>query len=443
MTGDAARTEVETTLADLLDRYSHDPTGALADLIDLATAGSRSISGPLSATTQREQVLEVASRFEAAAPAESGPLLRVVENQLAGFSAANALALVTVLDGRPPDPRIGALALRLVSEAGAVRELSARVAEALGLVFCRHAHPGLASAFAASEARLAGVRPHVYGHFFTDAARAAVRDRGDAVGTEPDLAAVRTALMARVRSETVVGRDELVRAVCDWPDDDAPRAIYADWLLEQGSPLGEFITLQLRRARGRLPKGLASTEKALLVSHRAEWLGELAGAVALRSVGFERGFLAHAALVGVPPATPMLKLLRSMECNLTQLTAVVARNQTGWLRELTLQAREGLDAATVVLARGRFSKLHTLTLVSVIAHVNDVLPAVFGVKELQAVTTLRFERGVIGTPSAAVLAGAPAGTERIELVDSGRTWTRGEPEWPDSRAEPSTATAEG
>jgi uncharacterized protein (TIGR02996 family) len=44
----------------------------------------------------------------------------------------------------------------------------------------------------------------------------------------------------------VTDRDALLRAICDDPDDDAPRLVYADWLDEHGDPRqAEFIRLQI------------------------------------------------------------------------------------------------------------------------------------------------------------------------------------------------------
>ena len=44
-------------------------------------------------------------------------------------------------------------------------------------------------------------------------------------------------------------RDALLRAICDNPEDDAPRLVYADWLDENGDPLqAEFIRLQLQHS---------------------------------------------------------------------------------------------------------------------------------------------------------------------------------------------------
>jgi uncharacterized protein (TIGR02996 family) len=44
--------------------------------------------------------------------------------------------------------------------------------------------------------------------------------------------------------------DDLLAAVCATPDDDALRQVYADALIEAGDPLGEWIALDLAKARG-------------------------------------------------------------------------------------------------------------------------------------------------------------------------------------------------
>src|SRR5262245_46948004 len=42
-------------------------------------------------------------------------------------------------------------------------------------------------------------------------------------------------------------RDALLRAVCDNPDDDTPRLVFADWLQENGEEeRAEFIRLQIK-----------------------------------------------------------------------------------------------------------------------------------------------------------------------------------------------------
>jgi uncharacterized protein (TIGR02996 family) len=77
-----------------------------------------------------------------------------------------------------------------------------------------------------------------------------------------------------------VAEEELLRAVRDDPDDDAPRLVYADWLEERGDPRAEFIRVQCELAR--LGEGdprrrrLRARERAILARHRAEWIAPLA-----------------------------------------------------------------------------------------------------------------------------------------------------------------------
>jgi uncharacterized protein (TIGR02996 family) len=73
-----------------------------------------------------------------------------------------------------------------------------------------------------------------------------------------------------------------------YPDDDAPRLVYADWLDEQGDPRGAFIRVQLalaqlaaedeasserisRSDREELRKQLQTRERSLLDAHEQEW----------------------------------------------------------------------------------------------------------------------------------------------------------------------------
>jgi uncharacterized protein (TIGR02996 family) len=62
---------------------------------------------------------------------------------------------------------------------------------------------------------------------------------------------------------------DLLAAVLAAPDDDAPRQVYADWLMERGDPRGEFIALQLKLgrtlagARARWASATGLTESAV------------------------------------------------------------------------------------------------------------------------------------------------------------------------------------
>jgi uncharacterized protein (TIGR02996 family) len=92
----------------------------------------------------------------------------------------------------------------------------------------------------------------------------------------------------------------LLRAICDNPDDDTPRLVFADWLQEQGvEDRAEFIRLQVRFAellRHGAPDaaGLARRASALWARHGLAWR---AGLPKVRGVtwhdAFYRGFVEH------------------------------------------------------------------------------------------------------------------------------------------------------
>ena len=86
-------------------------------------------------------------------------------------------------------------------------------------------------------------------------------------------------------------RDEIYAA----PDDDALRSIYADWLIEQGDPLGTLIALQLGRAQRRDPN-ISAQEQAIVDEHWRGWLGDAALAAGPPNVEIERGFWSAADL---------------------------------------------------------------------------------------------------------------------------------------------------
>ncbi|HEY1552009.1 MAG TPA: TIGR02996 domain-containing protein [Kofleriaceae bacterium] len=78
------------------------------------------------------------------------------------------------------------------------------------------------------------------------------------------------------------------------PEDDAPRAVYADLALAQGDPRGELIMLQLARTTDEP----SAREVELLAKHGKAWLGALAAGVSwgksYSHSEFRRGFLAIA-----------------------------------------------------------------------------------------------------------------------------------------------------
>ncbi len=87
--------------------------------------------------------------------------------------------------------------------------------------------------------------------------------------------------------------DAFLQAICEAPDDDTPRLVYADYLDERADPRGGFIRVQV--ALATLPEGderredLEARERALLEQHEEEWLGPVRGLV--QRWTFRRGFL--------------------------------------------------------------------------------------------------------------------------------------------------------
>lgn len=85
----------------------------------------------------------------------------------------------------------------------------------------------------------------------------------------------------------------LLDAIRKAPEDDGPRQVYADWLMEQGDPRGEFIAVQCELTRSDLEQArrleLEARQVSLLSQHGATWLGPLAGDAVTTS--FARGFL--------------------------------------------------------------------------------------------------------------------------------------------------------
>jgi uncharacterized protein (TIGR02996 family) len=75
-------------------------------------------------------------------------------------------------------------------------------------------------------------------------------------------------------------REALLRAVCEFPDDDTPRLVFADWLQEHGEEArAEFIRLQIERSRYAEDSpeyvALRDREEVIENEHRLRWLAEM------------------------------------------------------------------------------------------------------------------------------------------------------------------------
>jgi len=91
-------------------------------------------------------------------------------------------------------------------------------------------------------------------------------------------------------------REALLRAVCENPDDDTPRLVFADWLEEHGEEArAEFIRVQISRChqRDNSPGWVAcwNREKELLAANEAAWRAELPAEQGWEWGKFNRGLV--------------------------------------------------------------------------------------------------------------------------------------------------------
>jgi uncharacterized protein (TIGR02996 family) len=121
-------------------------------------------------------------------------------------------------------------------------------------------------------------------------------------------------------------REALLRAVCENPDDDLPRLVFADWLEEHDEPdRAEFIRLQCEMAKSiyRFHPRYSLREKRFLDAHNSKWRLELPEHPNVTWHEFRRGFVDSATIdsgMGIwwiakkePYKTP-LRLLRFSRC---------------------------------------------------------------------------------------------------------------------------------
>lgn len=85
--------------------------------------------------------------------------------------------------------------------------------------------------------------------------------------------------------------DALYAAVYGAPDDDQPRRTLAEALVARSDPYGEFIQLQLdAESGGKQTRQTKQRIASLCKAHATEWLKPLRGALAAKTVKWERGF---------------------------------------------------------------------------------------------------------------------------------------------------------
>jgi uncharacterized protein (TIGR02996 family) len=184
----------------------------------------------------------------------------------------------------------------------------------------------------------------------------------------------------------------LLDAVLADPDAEAPRQVYADWLLEQGDPRGELIAVQTELARGGLSVvrrlELEAREVSLLSEHGARWLGRLSTDVVRAS--FARGFL---------DALTVLDVASLFEADETLRQEPV--------RQLVFMMRQRLDVARV-LTLPWVSRLQALEFTASSelrpALTLEGLSTLLGTRRLRGLTSLGFHGQALGDDGMALLA---------------------------------------
>lgn len=129
------------------------------------------------------------------------------------------------------------------------------------------------------------------------------------------------------------------------PDDDVPRLVYADWLMERGDPRGEFIRLQVESAA--LPEGnprkleYERRAAAVMHAHRLEWTPEVSPKFEWR---FVRGLPAAVKLAAVdlPEFVDALAEVRGLETFELNFHGVSDTDVAAWSRVFSHRVFETL-----------------------------------------------------------------------------------------------------
>lgn len=269
------------------------PSPELAALIDAATALTRPLASELRGKTKAAR-----EAWNALAAARSPRDVGLLLESLADVSSADgALRLDTVATWRT-DPRIEEAVVRLLETVPYRATSTKKFWTKLWPFVYAIKNPTLLPRLEAVDASIQKNVAVTMGDWLRGQLAKALAELRPVLGAPTEPIARRTAeLIADLATE--LGRaaggdtgqeelDHLLAAIYAAPDDDGPRLVYADALLERGDPRGELIALQ---CRGELDRDQKRREKELLEVHGKAWLGDLAPIV-MGGYRFERGFLA-------------------------------------------------------------------------------------------------------------------------------------------------------
>src|SRR4051794_12655583 len=213
-------------------------------------------------------------------------------------------------------------------------------------------------------------------------------------------------------------------------DDDTPRLVYADWLVENGQDeRAEFIRVQVERARrpawDAAQVRLRLREQELLERHGEEWLAELPAIEGAKWEGVRRGIVAEVSFASFEAMRANAHACRAV----APVEAVTVRwprrgdaGQAGppiaELRELSLTGRPGGEGEVGWLADSpQLSTLRSLTARGLWA---DALGRLVASPHLTGLKALRLPSNNLGNAGIHALIRAASLTALEELELSGR-----------------------
>jgi len=277
----AVRTQnMPDALAALLAAWKLEPSDGLAEVIGLVSARIKVV--PLTRGKGGAALAAWTARAAKATPQD----LPVLLETLADAPSSVGVKRLRVIAKHMPDPRVDAALVDLLGRVpyratstqpfwNALFDLAAEITDARQV---RRLESVNADGVAATMQ--SWLRQKIW----------ALRD-AIAIPTHPDppeIADLEALLGPRKLSMGSKNLEALLAAIYEAPDDDAPRFVLADALLERGDPRGELIALQLRE----MDRDAKKRVKELLDLHGKQWLGELAPVV-MAGYQFERGFLSE------------------------------------------------------------------------------------------------------------------------------------------------------
>ena len=278
-----------TTLVALLAAWNAARAPVIAAFVDAVSRRLAvrlpPLAGKTRAEAQRAWLAVAAERAPADVPRLVASLTDTRQRATEAHERLRALA------DHPPDPRI---ASGLIAHLGDIPFHSSSTRSfwsALVAFIVPHADASTAAALDELAGRFDRILVAEYTDltatrtWFAKRVTAAANDIRDALRETPALDTETLALIERVATQLQSARpaDEMLRQIFEAPNDDAPRQVYADYLLEQGDPRGELIALQ---TSGRV----LVREGELVARHAATWLAPLRPIAWTEGTHFERGF---------------------------------------------------------------------------------------------------------------------------------------------------------